>query len=480
MRGDQTSLRDLQDRLLGKHLEHNAEDSVASAALVDLVLAKEFSKLSTQERSKTYEELHGVNDCVEETPVLLRNSLRQLDEALARITVKPAYEMAVQQNKDYVMDTSFRLMFLRADSFHPEKAATRLVGFFEGKLQYFGESLLTKRIQFSDLDEDDQACVKGGHLQVLPSRDRSGRAIFADVNILHDQSYRFAANRLKAHIYMWMILAEDEENQKRGLVLIAFQMGSMDLGRASSTLTREHPRVQSWLPIRACALHLCTNDKITGFLFRAAVVGAPADTRARYRFHSGTYTEIMYSLLGYGIPVDVFPSNDGVSMKMTNLNRWISKYIARDKELAKNGGKLGLFSGIDLPARNDVMAGAGKPMQHHSGNINLRVQVEGCLDEYMAASQLQDKMSIVHKVYSMIKAQSGRFLQKDDDGWWRELPKVAAIEKVRLTFHRARRRKTNHRQDAVTQSILDDSGDSAGAFLQQGKRPRFDDSCCDK
>jgi hypothetical protein len=182
---------------------------------------------------------------------------------------------------------------------------------------------------------------------------------------------------------------------------------------------------------------------------------------------------MMYSLLSYGIPVDVFPSIDGLAIKKTNLNRWIAKYIARDKELVTNGGE---FSGIDLPARNDVLAGAGKPMQHHSGNVNLRVLVENRLDEYLAASQLQDKMDVVYIAYSIIKARSGRFLQKCNDGWWRELPNVDAIDKVRLTFHRVRRRKNLH-QVAVTRATPDYGGGLA-TFLQHGKRPRFDTSCC--
>ena len=90
MSGDQTNLLELQDRLLGKHFERNIEDSMASAKLVDSALAKEFSKLSVHERSKTYEELHGVNDCVEETPIFVQNSLRQLEAAIARIAVKSA------------------------------------------------------------------------------------------------------------------------------------------------------------------------------------------------------------------------------------------------------------------------------------------------------------------------------------------------------------------------------------------------------
>jgi len=264
-RGDQSNLLELQEQLLGKR-----SDRDTSAKLVDKVLAKEFSSLSVQERSRTYEDIHGVIGYVEETPVFIQNSLQQLDDALSRITPKRAYEIAEKQDKDYVMDVKFRLMFLRAESFHPGKAAARLVGYFEGMLRFFGESRLARRIQYNDLDANDQTCVKAGHMQPLPTRDRSGRVVFTDVDNFKDQSYVNANNRLKACIYMWLMLAEDEESQKRGLVLVVLQMGFLDLAGASLTVTREIPRLLDWLPIRVCALHFCSDDRLTGFLFRAA------------------------------------------------------------------------------------------------------------------------------------------------------------------------------------------------------------------
>ena len=472
--GDETNLLELQDRLLGKHFAHNFEDSVSSAKLVDSALANEFNKLSTQERSKTYEELHGVNDCVEETPIFLQNSLRQLDEALARIAIKPAFEIAVRQNENYVMDFKFRLMFLRADGFHPEKAATRLVGYFEGKLKYFGESLLTKRIQFSDLEKDDQACVKGGHLQVLPSRDQSGRAIVIDVDMFNDRSYRTPTNRLKSSIYLFLVLAEDEENQKRGLLMIAMQMGPIDLWRATRSSFREYSCLLSWLPIRICATHLCSNNDFIGFIFRAAVVGTPADIRFRHRFHSGTYTDIMYSLLSFGIPVDIFPSTDGTVIKKRNWNQWIAKYVSRDIELAMNGG---VFSGVDLPTRNDVLWGKGRPIQHHRGNVQLRELVEDYLDEYQAASLSLDKSAIVQKVCLMIKSHSGRFLRKDNDGWWRETTHEYALVKVRKLFQ-GRNRKEKPRRDHMPHALPDDGNKYSSMFKHQGKRLKSDDGCC--
>ena len=465
---------ELQDCLLGKHLDRNREGSDDSMQLVDSVLADEFNKLSVHERSLTYEEVHGVNDCVEETPILIQTSLRQIDEALLKITEKPAYEIAEQENKMYVTDPKFRLMFLRADGFNPEKAATRLVGFLEGKLRYFGESLLTKRIQFSDLHDDVQACVKAGHMQVLPSRDQSDRPIFTYLNSCQDQSYKTPCNRLKASVYFWLSLAEDEENQKRGLVVVAMHMGFIDLRHAKPMLAREHPRMMSWLPIRVCALHCCSDNSLAACFFRVALVGAPANIRARHRFHQGTHTELMYSLLGFGrIPVHLFPLSENRTIKKTTLNRWIAKCIPRDLQLsyAKE------FSGVDLPTRNDVLMGKGKPIQLHAGNDHLRVLVEDNTFEYQAAHLSLDRMNIVYKVFSMIHARHGWFLHKDDDGWWRESPEEDALEKVRKTFQRTTR-KDKFQCGNRTHARQHDLGTNTSKFLQQEKRPRFDAGCC--
>jgi hypothetical protein len=469
---EQSDLLELQERLLGIHFDLKEQTCDTSAKLVDSVLAKEFSKLSAQEQSKTYEELHGVNDCVEEAPAFIENSLRQLDQEVSKIRRKSAYELAEQQSKEYVTNPKFRLMFLRADCFHPGKAATRLVGYIEGILQYFGESHLTKRIQYSDLDRNDQACIKAGHMQILHYRDRSGRAIFSDVDMFQEKSYVTPSNRLKASIYMWMILAEDEENQKRGLVLIALKMGSFDLRKGSRALAQEVPRAVSWLPIRTCALHFCTDESFSGVFFRLVVLGMPADSRARIRFHKGTYTEIMYSLLGFGIPVDLIPFSQSGAIKKTNLNRWIAKNIARERDLAYGG----TFSGVDLPTRHDVLMGKGKPLGSHPGNVHLRELVEAHMHEYNASHQSLDKVGVVHKVVSIIKARSGRFLEKHDDGWWRESLDADVVEKVKKLFQRTNMKEPQGNDSAIAK--LDDGKDDASMFLQQGKRPRFDANCC--
>jgi hypothetical protein len=124
-----------------------------------------------------YEEIHGVDSVLEETEKLICASLEKMEKELSNISKKPAYEEAERISTDYVTSRKFRLMFLRAVHFDPEKAARRLVKFMEGKRSLFGQRTLTRPVYFSDLDEDDQATLKAGAFQILSSRDQAGRPV---------------------------------------------------------------------------------------------------------------------------------------------------------------------------------------------------------------------------------------------------------------------------------------------------------------
>jgi hypothetical protein len=81
-------------------------------------------------------------------------------------------------------------------------------------------------------------------------------------------------------------------------------------------------------------------------------------------------------------------------------------------------------------------------------------------------------VDVVSKVFAMIKARPGKFLQKDDDGWWRESSDTDAIDKVRKTFLSARTKEK--KDDIPAHAGPDDDDTDTAIFLQQGKRPRYD------
>ena len=146
----------------------------------DALLAKELNELSLREREQVYYDIHGVSDVVEETEELISTKLAQLDKELSKIAQEPqaaAYYLAVSQNSGYVEDPRFRIKFLRAELLDPQRAAQRIVRYFREKQALFGSEKLAEDIALSDLDAEDLKCFESGLLQVLPLRDRAGRAV---------------------------------------------------------------------------------------------------------------------------------------------------------------------------------------------------------------------------------------------------------------------------------------------------------------
>jgi hypothetical protein len=157
---------------------------------VDALLAKELNQMTFQERELMYEEIHGVEEIHEETEDFLNASLAALEQEIRRLPQRELYEQAERISKAYVTDRKLRLMFLRAECHDPRKAAVRLVRFLKEKVRFFGPETLARNLCLSDLDHDDLAFLRSGLIQLIPARDRAGRAIIGDFNMQSQSSVR--------------------------------------------------------------------------------------------------------------------------------------------------------------------------------------------------------------------------------------------------------------------------------------------------
>lgn len=165
---------------------------------VDVLLANDLNTLSFKERDFLYEEIHGVSEVIEETEELIQRSLAEMEQELRRIPEKPDYEEAMRRCPGYVEDRRFRLMFLRAKHFNTKEAAALLTRYLKGKRELFGDATLCRRVCYSDLDEDDKACLASGTYQWIPARDRAGRPIACDfMGLLPKGSYKRTENMVK-------------------------------------------------------------------------------------------------------------------------------------------------------------------------------------------------------------------------------------------------------------------------------------------
>ena len=156
------------------------EDTVGEDA--DVILAHDLNALSLQERNQVYEEIHGVDATIPETPEIVESGLRNLEVKLQGILNRNA-ALGDLMNQlpcttvQYLASPKFRLQFLRADNFDIEKVAARMVNYIMYVKDVFGVRCLGRPLVLDDLDKEDIATVKGGVFQFLPSRDVAGRIV---------------------------------------------------------------------------------------------------------------------------------------------------------------------------------------------------------------------------------------------------------------------------------------------------------------
>ncbi len=116
----------------------------ATPAEASALLAKEMNQLSVDEREKVLDDVHGIARVTDEPEEFIEACLELLENELTKISSKAAYDLASSMSKEYTSRKKIRLVFLRAESFDPPNAASRMVRLFDEKYELFGGDKLTK------------------------------------------------------------------------------------------------------------------------------------------------------------------------------------------------------------------------------------------------------------------------------------------------------------------------------------------------
>ena len=139
--------------------------------------------MSLKERDDLYHELHGVAQEVRETPEFMALKFQELRAALSEVLIQNSpsncqgFLDAEAQNSQHVHSKRHYKMFLRAERFDAKAAAIRMLRFFNFKRRNFGVENLCRDITQDLLSAQDMEAYRQGFQQLLPWRDRAGRAI---------------------------------------------------------------------------------------------------------------------------------------------------------------------------------------------------------------------------------------------------------------------------------------------------------------
>ena len=169
---------------------HTFRRSVAitkNPAITRSLVSQELLRLSPQERNAIYEEQHGVTSLgVDEScmqPAWYDELLNHMAHELWLLPpeLKSAYEQSAATtagtNDSYLQDRHFRLRFLRAELFHPPRAALRFANFIQNLFELFGPQTFYRPPRLTDFTKDELRILNLGRIQLLPYRDRAGRRV---------------------------------------------------------------------------------------------------------------------------------------------------------------------------------------------------------------------------------------------------------------------------------------------------------------
>ena len=189
----------------------------------------------------------------------------------------------------YIFHRDFRLKFLRADFYDPKKAAHRYLRCLEGLLKYFGSYALQRPLMYADLGKEAQSAARAGYVQILPSRDRAGRLVVVSQEAMsnHSKATKQISVILRLLMYMYSVVSEDIETQKRGVVLV-FSTDEEALQVMNDPKDREEYRLyREGSPVRRSCTHFCLpeNNPKMRILRAVMMVAMSKEERVRTRIH---------------------------------------------------------------------------------------------------------------------------------------------------------------------------------------------------
>ena len=194
----------------------------------------------------------------------------------------------------YIRSFWFCIKFLRCELFDIQKSVDRYLSCIDFLVDYFGVFALERPLFLDDLNKEEHKLLKEGQVQLMPSRDRSGRRV---VVFLGSYGYGYShMNRFRIIMYMMGQVASDDVcTQKNGLV-VTYSRHSTNTVREIVEYGPHQTECNRWIdsvPVRISAFHCFLPDDITrGMILN--MIGKR--TRLITRIHTGAFYDDMFVL----------------------------------------------------------------------------------------------------------------------------------------------------------------------------------------
>lgn len=271
-------------------------------------------------------------------------------------------------------------------------------------------------------------------------------------------------------LYVWSIIAEDEETQKKGVVGIAELREDIFADITNSETRSAYKAILDSLPVRFSAVHLILNfpdGPIYSLIKSAVILGLfGSEERVRTKCYDGMTTETTYALMSFGIPVQEIPLTSGGNIKTKNLLQWIKTRQTID---TRRQGGVPVSNIIMHPNIHDVLFSRGGNAQH-LGNKDFHQFLALMNAAYHSAPQRDEMENIRNELIHYVASNNGRFLVVNKDGgWWEEITDLESVHfKINNAFY-----DYNRKLKAIQKQQLSKS--ATPLFLDSNKRRKLDE-----
>ncbi|KAL3941170.1 MAG: hypothetical protein SGBAC_004424 [Bacillariaceae sp.] len=384
------------------------------------------NELSMKEREMALQDLHGVSDIPYEDEAFVQSALRELREEL-------------QLQESFGADDQELIKFLRAESFDTLRAAARWNRFAASQKKLFGNQDIIKH---SDLFAEDMKYLQSGFMQLLPQRDRAGRAIILCLGALKQQLKTPVETDLRCLSFLVSKAAKDEDTQKRGIVVIYY-------GLAQKTYDGRNNGPVHWirafgdLPARVVATHFCYDNAAMKPLLNLVSDHMEPKMLCRFRSHCGQHGECQDSLKTFGIPMECLPVDVTGQVDLTNHTMLLKTIefeeqhsTMQDQLMAQAATTIGMK--FLIPSQMDIILGRGQHAKNTPGHIRFIQLLVNYQARYEAAEKSQ-KTGIADLILKELKLDGCRFLKPLAGGGWLQVTDEAGREKINHAFRNLRR-----------------------------------------
>lgn len=203
-------------------------------------------------------------------------------------------------------------------------AAARLVKYWKKRLELFGEAKAFRPLTLVNAYGNDDVALKIGYLQILSSKDNTGRAVVLMEPKKLDKTKYSRESLVRAVWYIFHTALEETTAQQKGVVILG-NLKDVHISQIDKKQMRMNlDSIKGCLPVRLSAIHMVHPPSFLKVIFPFMKVLLGARLRKRIKIYNGSDEETVKSLEKFGLTTEHLPVELGGKVCL-DLGAWIDE-----------------------------------------------------------------------------------------------------------------------------------------------------------